>query len=53
MLVMHNLRGAVYPAGRLDVHSLTVAQMAGFGGHEAEVIAQARAIKADAVSHVG
>ncbi len=53
MLVLHDLRGAVYPYGRLDVDTLTTAQLAGFGGQEAAVIAQAQAIKADAVAHAG
>ena len=53
MLVLHDLRGATYPFGRLDVDTLTPAQLAGFGGHEAEVIARARAIKADALAHAG
>ncbi len=53
MLVLHDLRGAVYPHGRLDVDTLTTAQLAGFGGHEAAVIAQAQAIKADALAHAG
>ncbi len=51
MLVLHDLRGAVYPYGRLDVDTLTTAQLAGFGGREAAVIAQAQAIKTDALAH--
>jgi hypothetical protein len=51
MLVLHDLRGAAYPFGRLDVDTLTPTQMAGFGGHEAEIISRARAIKADALAH--
>jgi LPXTG-motif cell wall-anchored protein len=51
MLVLHDLRGASYPFGRLDVDTLSPPQMAGFGGHEPEVIDRARAIKADALAH--
>jgi hypothetical protein len=51
MLVLHDLRGAGYPFGRLDVDTLSATQLAGFGGHESEVISRARAIKADALAH--
>ncbi len=51
MLVLHDLRGAVYPYGQLDVDALTPVQLAGFGGHEGQVIATAQAIKADALAH--
>ena len=51
MLVLHDLRGAVYPYGRLDVDTLTAGQLAGFGGHESEIIDRARAIKSDALAH--
>jgi hypothetical protein len=51
MLVLHDLRGAVYPFGRLDVDTLTTGDLSGFAGHEAEVIATAQAIKADALAH--
>ena len=50
-LVLHDLAGAVYPQGRIDVDRMTVAGLAGFGGDEAAVLARARQIKADAVSH--
>ncbi len=51
MLVLHDLMGAEYPSGRLDVDRLEPGRLAGFAGLEAEVIARARAIKADAVAH--
>jgi hypothetical protein len=51
MLVLHDLRGAEYPYGRLDVNTLGTAQLAGFAGREGQVIAQAQAIKADALAH--
>ena len=51
MLAVHDLMGAVYPIGTLDVDALDPAQLAGFDGHEAEVLAAAQAIKADALAH--
>lgn len=51
MLVLHDLRGASYPFGPLDVDRLAVSQLAGFGGHEADVINRARAIKAGGRAH--
>ena len=51
MLVLHDLRGASYPFGLLDVDRLTVNQLTGFGGHEAGVINQARAMKAAGRAH--
>ena len=51
MLVLHDLMGADYPSGRLDVDRLEPGGLAGFEGLEAEVIARARTIKADAVAH--
>jgi LPXTG-motif cell wall-anchored protein len=51
MLALHDLMGAVYPYGRLDVDALGPAQLAGFQGHEGEVVHHARRIKADALAH--
>jgi hypothetical protein len=51
MLVLHDLRGATYPFGRLDVDTLGPGELSGFAGHEAAVVASARAIKSDAVAH--
>jgi hypothetical protein len=51
MLVLHDLMGAVYPSGPLDVDRLPVSRLAGFGGREAAVLAQARSIKADGLRH--
>jgi len=51
MLVLHDLMGAQYPSGRLDVDRLSTSRLAGFGGHEAAVLAQARALKLDGVRH--
>src|SRR3954454_18699721 len=46
MLALHDLRGAVYPFGRLDVDHLTPGQLAGFRGREPAVIQRAQTIKA-------
>lgn len=51
MLVLHDLMGAQYPYGRLDVNTLQLANLGGFGGQEATVLALARAWKADALAH--
>ncbi|HEY5155270.1 MAG TPA: hypothetical protein VIJ47_11085 [Acidimicrobiales bacterium] len=51
MLALHDLRHAAYPGGPLDVDGLTVARLAGFGGHEGAVLERARAIKAEARAH--
>jgi hypothetical protein len=51
MLVTHDLMGAHYPFGTIDVDRLTPADLGGFGGHEGEIIAAARRIKADASAH--
>jgi hypothetical protein len=51
MLVLHDLMGAAYPSGPLDVDALPIVGLAGFQGHEATVVARARAIKADALAH--
>lgn len=53
MLALHDLMGARYPSGRLDVDRLGVHRLAGFGGREAQVLATARAIKADGLAHQG
>lgn len=53
MLALHDLMGARYPSGRLDVDRLGVQRLAGFGGREAQVLATARAIKADGLAHQG
>jgi LPXTG-motif cell wall-anchored protein len=51
MLVLHDLMGATYPYGPLEVDNLSVAGMAGFEGHERDVLNRARDIKADALRH--
>gem|GEM_PF-2186019 len=51
MLVLHDLMGAAYPSGRLDIGRLTTGQLSGFEGAEQAVLARARAIKADALAH--
>lgn len=51
MLVAHDLMGAQYPFGELDVDRLGVANLAGFGGDEAAVLARARQLKAEAIDH--
>ena len=49
-LVLHDLAGATYPGGRLDVGHLE-GHVAGFGGDEAAVVTRAIALRADAVAH--
>lgn len=49
MLVLHDLMGAAYPSGPLDVERLSAERLSGFEGAEAELLERARAIKADAV----
>lgn len=51
MLAFHDLMGAQYPFGRLDVDALQPHQMAGFGGTEGAVLARARLLKADGLAH--
>lgn len=51
MLAVHDQRRASYPFGVLDVDRLTTHDLAGFGGHEAEVLGRARAVKAEARAH--
>ncbi|MFZ6004729.1 MAG: MSCRAMM family protein [Actinomycetota bacterium] len=51
MLALHDLMGAHYPSGRLDVDRLAINRLAGFGGAESQVLSTARAIKADALAH--
>ena len=53
MLVGHDLMGARYPYGRMDVDALTERSIAGFGADGPAVLARARAIRADAVAHSG
>jgi hypothetical protein len=50
MLALHDLMGARYPSGHLDVDRLGTDRMAGFAGHEGSVLARARWIKADALA---
>ncbi len=51
MLAVHDLMGARYPSGRLDVDNLRVSRLAGFGGVGAQVLTAARAAKADGLDH--
>ncbi|HUW03448.1 MAG TPA: prealbumin-like fold domain-containing protein [Acidimicrobiales bacterium] len=51
MLALHDLMGATYPSGRLDVDRLTAPRLVGFGGAEAAVLERARELKADAIAH--
>jgi hypothetical protein len=51
MLVAHDVMGARYTFGRLDVDTLTPAQTFGFGADTGAVLARARALKADALAH--
>lgn len=50
MLVFHDLMGATYPFGRLDVDALTVGNLAGFAGQEAAVLERARHLKAEGLA---
>lgn len=52
-LVLHDLAGAAYPFGRIDLDHLPVGRLTGFGGAEAQVLARAGQIKRDAVAHSG
>lgn len=49
-LVLHDLMGARYPAGVLDVDRLRANDLSGFGGQEQLVLDRARAVKAEAVA---
>lgn len=51
MFALHDLRRASYPFGFLDVDSMSAANLANFHGHEDEVLARARSIKAEARAH--
>ncbi|MCC5953582.1 MAG: hypothetical protein JJU45_15935, partial [Acidimicrobiia bacterium] len=51
MLAFHDLMGAQYPFGRLNVDGLTPAHLDGFGGAEHAIIARAREIKAYGLAH--
>jgi Prealbumin-like fold domain len=51
MLVLHDLMGARYSSGRLDLGRLAAGQLRGFEGNEPGLLAQAEAIKADALGH--
>lgn len=53
MLAVHDLMGAVYPSGPLDVDRLAPGALAGFEGDGADVLAAARSIKAGALAHQG
>lgn len=51
MLAVHDLMGATYPSGPLDVDRLGADRLAGFGPHAAAVLDQARRLKADGLAH--
>ncbi|MEO7555667.1 MAG: Ig-like domain-containing protein [Acidimicrobiales bacterium] len=53
MLVLHDLMGAVYPQGQIDVDVLAPEQLAGFDGWETYVLDQARAMKTEGRAHGG
>lgn len=50
MLAGHDLAGAIYPSGRLDLERLGVDRLAGFGADAGAVLERARALRADAVA---
>lgn len=51
MLAVHDLMGARYPSGRLDVDRLTPARTAGFGPQAGAVLDRARQLKAEGLAH--
>lgn len=51
MLAAHDLMGATYPYGELDLASFGVDRLAGFGGDEAAVLARGHELVADALAH--
>lgn len=51
MLAVHDLMGAHYPSGRLDVDRLSPARLAGFGAHTEAVLNRARHLKAEGLAH--
>jgi hypothetical protein len=51
MLVLHDLMGARYPSGRLDVARLRPTDVAGFGGQGSALLELARRFKADGLAH--
>lgn len=50
MLAGHDLAGAVYPSGRLDVERLGADRLSGFGADGGAVLERARALRADALA---
>lgn len=53
MLVLHDLNGAVYPQGPLQVDRLTPGQFAGFNGAETAVRTRAMQLRSDGLAHAG
>ena len=51
MLALHDLMGAQYPFGRMNVDGLTTSHFAGFGGNEWSILERSRQIKAEALAH--
>ncbi|MCX7619699.1 MAG: Ig-like domain-containing protein, partial [Acidimicrobiales bacterium] len=47
MLALHDLMGATYPFGRLDVDRMSLANLGGFAGDEFWVLERARQLKAE------
>jgi hypothetical protein len=50
-LTLHDLMGAAYPGGPLQVDNLDARGLAGFNGQGAAVLDRARQLRADAVAH--
>ncbi len=50
-LVVHDLQGARYPYGELDVFRLQTSQLAGFGGREASIVTRARQVMNDVLTN--
>ncbi|KAA0233817.1 MAG: hypothetical protein EDR02_12065 [Actinobacteria bacterium] len=51
VLALHDLMDARYPSGPLEVFALTPADLEGFGGNGARVIASARILELDGLAH--
>lgn len=50
MLALHDLMGAVYPHGELDLEVMTTRDLAGFGGSESRLLQEARRILRDSLA---
>ena len=53
MLVLHDLMGAHYPTGVLDLDRLDPGELDGFGASASAILEQARRMRGDAIAHSG